>query len=259
MKKLKCLVFFLISVIIISTPVLAKGQNISINHNENKINLAVPSGYVYFTLDDVDKDASYFKNMPIDKNEAINQIREGTCLNAISEEQGSQIVLKITSDEFTKKVGNFTPMDDNDKEKVIKNFRDIYENRGHSFLAEPKIVEIDNYSFIEFNCRYGSGEKGFSYQSILTIIAGESYELVRYTTLSVPDETDYDEFETLKSSLDLKIKGEKTQLTKNFFMTAICVIIMIIAIIVILLMIYSLVREYIVHKNHNEKVRVKKR
>ena len=262
MKRIKSFICLMLFAFLLSTPVLAKEQTVNIDFfedKENSIKISLPSDYLYFTDDDVDKSADYFKKMPIDKNEAIEQIREGTYLNAFSESKGSQIVLKITSDNFSEKIGNFSPMDDNDKASVIKNFKSIYEQSGHSFLMEPDIIDVDGYDFIRFNCRYGNGDKGFSYKSILTIICGNCYELVSYNKMSVPDDTVSEEFDNMVSSIRISIKGEQGQITKSYFMSVFAVIVIIIAVIIIISMIYSLIREYIVRKNHNEKVKLKKR
>lgn len=262
MKKLKCLICLMLIVLMFSTPALAKSETVSIGFfedKENSIEITLPSDYLYFTADDVDKNADYFKNMPIDKNEAIEQIREGTYLNAFSESKGSQIIIKITSDNFTETIGNFSPMDDNDKASVIKSFKSTYEQSGHSFLTEPDTVEIDGYDFIRFNCRYGSGDKGFSYKSVLTIIGGNSYEIVCYNKMSVPDDEITEEFDDLISSVEMNIKGESGQITKSFFMSVLTILVIIVAVFIMISMIYSLIREYIVYKNHNEKVRLKKR
>lgn len=262
MKKLKCFICLTILVLTLGITASAKTQTVSIDFfedKENSIELSLSSDYLYFTDEDVDKNADYFKNMPIDKNEAIEQIREGTYLNAFSESKGSQIVLKITSDNFSETIGNFSPMDDNDKASVVKSFKSVYEQGGHSFLTEPDIIEVDGYDFIRLNCRYGSGDKGFSYKSILTIIGGNCYEIVSYNKMSVPDDEISEEFDELVSSIKMDIKGEQGQITKSFFMSALAIIVAIIAVIIIISMIYSLIREYIVHKNHNEKVRLKKR
>lgn len=262
MKRIICFACLSLTVLLLSVTALAKAQTVSIDFfedKENTIELSLPSEYLYFTDDDIDKNADYFKNMPIDKNEAIKQIRNGTYLNAFSESKGAEITLKITSDSFSEAIGNFSPMDDNDKASVIKNFKSIYEQSGHSFLQEPEIIEVDGYSFIKFNCRYGNGDKGFSYKSVLTIIGGYCYELVSYNKMSVPDDEVSAEFDEIVSSVKIDIKGEQGQITKSYFMSALAVIVIIIAVIIIISMIYSLIREYIVHKNHNEKVKLKKR
>lgn len=262
MKKFKCFICLVLTVMLFSTSVYAKSSDVSISFfddKENSIEMTLPSDYIYFTSDDVDKSADYFKSMPIDKNEAIEQISKGTYLNAFSESKNSQLVLKITSDNFTKTIGNFSPMDENDKASVIKSFKATYEQSGHSFLIEPDTIEVDGYDFIRFNCRYGSGEKGFSYKSILTIIGGNCYEFVRYNKSSVPDDEANEEFDDIVSSIEMNIKGEATQIAKSFFMSVLTIIAIIIAVLIIISMIYSLIREYIVYKNHNEKVRLKKR
>lgn len=262
MKKIKCFLCLILLVLLFSTTVGAKSSQISINFFEDKdnnIQLSLPSDYLYFTNDDVDKNADYFKNMPIDKNTAIEQIRNGTYLNAFSEEKNSQIILKITSDNFSQSIGNFSPMDENDKKSVIKSFRTDFEQSGHAFLTEPEVIEIDNYEFMCFNCRYGSGEKGFSYKSILTIIGGNCYELVKYNKASIPDDEMADEFNNIVSTIKINIKGETGQIVKSYFMSVMIIIVIIVAAIIVIAMIYSLIREYIVYKNHNEKVRLKKR
>ncbi len=262
MKRLKCFLCLVLLVLMFSVSVSAKETQISIDffdEKENNIELKLPSDYLYFTNDDVDKNADYFNNMPIDKNAAIEQIRNGTYLNAFSESQGSQVILKITSDNFSQSIGNFTPMDENDKNSVIKSFKNNFEQSGHSFLTEPEVIEIDKYSFMSFNCRYGSGDKGFSYKSVLTIIGGNCYELVRYNKASIPDDEAADEFEKIISTVKMNIKGEKGQIAKSYFMSVLTIIVIIVAAIIIVAMIYSLIREYLVHKNHNEKVRLKKR
>lgn len=262
MKKLKCFLCFVLLVLTFSMPVLAKSQTVSIDffeEKDNNIEITLPSDYLYFTADDVDKNADYFKTMPIDKNEAIEQISEGTYLNAFSKDEDSQIILKITTDNFSQTIGNFSPMDENDKASVIKSFKSVYEQSGHSFLTEPEVVKIDGYDFMKFNCRYGSGDKGFSYQSVLTIIGGNCYELVSYNTMSVPDEEITKDFDNLISSVKMNIKGEQGQITKSFFMSVLAILVIIIAIIIMITFIYSLIREYIVYKNRGEKVKLKKR
>lgn len=262
MKIFRCFICFLLLFAVLSVPVLARTQTVSIDFfedNDNHIEVNLPSDYLYFTDNDVDKNADYFKNMPIDKNEAIEQIREGTYLNAFSEKSGSQFVLKITSDNFSKAIGNITPMDENDKASVMKSFKATFEQNGHSFLTEPDIVEIDGYDFIRFNCRYGSGEKGFSYKSVLTIIGGNCYEFVRYNKMSVPDDDATEEFDNITSSIKMKIKGETSQIVKSIFLSIFTIIVTIIACLILISMIYSLIREFIVYRNHNEKVRIKKR
>ncbi|MBQ4156110.1 MAG: hypothetical protein IJD90_04825 [Clostridia bacterium] len=262
MKRIKCFICLFLLTLMISTSTLAKSSKISIEffeEKENTIELSLNSDYLYFTADDIDKSADFFKNMPVDKNEVINQINEGTYLNAFSEKKGSQVVLKITTDNFSQAITNFTPMDENDKKSVIKNFKNSFEQSGHSFLTEPDIVRIDGYDFIRFNCRYGSGEKGFSYKSVLTIIGGNCFELVRYNKISLPDDTANEEFDDIIDSLKLNIKGEKAQIAKSYFISVLTIAGIIVVMIIMISMIYSLIREYIVYKNHNEKVRLRKK
>ncbi len=262
MKKIKCFLCLFLLAMMISTPALAKSSKIAIDffeNKENQIEISLDSDYLYFTDDDVDQPAEFFKNMPIDKNEAITQITDGTYLNAFSEKKGSQVVLKITTDNFSQAIANFTPMDENDKASVIKSFKVSYEQSGHSFLTEPDIIKIDGYDFIRFSCRYGSGEKGFSYKSVLTIIGGNCYELVRYNKVSLPDDEANKEFDKIIKSLDFNIKGEKSQIAKSYFISVLTIIGIIIVLIIMASMIYSLIREYIVYKNHNEKVNLRKK
>lgn len=259
MKFFKCFFVLILIAISMSFPVFAKSQKVEVKFEENTIGVSLSSDYLYFTADDIEKSADYFKKMPIDKQEAVKEINDGTYLNAFCESKGSQIVLKITSDNFSKTIANFTPMDDNDKQSVIKNFKSIYEQGGHSFLTEPDVIQVDGYDFIRFNCRYGSGDKGFSYKSILTIIGGNCYEFIKYSKLSVPDDEINNDFDDLVSSISMNIKGETGQIAKSFFMSVVAIIIIIIAVIIAVSMIYSLFKEFILHKNRGEKVRLKKR
>lgn len=259
MRIFKCILALTLIAFMFNINVFAKSEKVEISFEENTIGITLPSDYIYYTASDVDKSADYFKKMPIDKQEAIDQIKEGTYLNAFCESKGSQVLFKITSDNFSKTIANFTPMDENDKASVIKNFRSIYEQSGHSFLTEPDIIEVDGYDFIRFNCRYGNGDNGFSYKSILTIIGGNCYEFIRYNKLSVPDDGINEEFDELVSSIKMNIKGETSEIVKSIFMSVITIAIIIIASIIAISMIYSLLRELIAHKNRGEKVKLKKR
>lgn len=260
MRFFKCIFALIIMMFVINVNVLAKSENITVEFQDNSIELTLSSDYVYFTANDVDKQsADYFKNMPVDKKQARELVKDGTYFSAFSEKNGSQITINITSDSFTQTVENFTPMDDNDKLSVIKSFKSILEREGHSFLSEPSVTEIDGYDFIEFNCRIGSGDIGYSYKSYMTIIGGNCYELVCYNKMSIPDDEITEQFSEIVSSVEMNIKGETAGIIKSFAMSAFTIIGIIIAVIIVIAMIYSLIREFIVHKNHSEKVKIKKR
>lgn len=259
MKLLKSLLIAISLFILISPTVFAKSSTVSVDFDENSVSIDLPDGYIYYTNTDIDKSTDYFNSMPIDKNDAIEKINNGTYIDAFSEKSGSQITLNITTDKFSQTIGNFTPMDDNDKQSVIKNFKSILNQNGQEYISEPKIIEIDGYDFIEFNCRVGSGENGFNYKNIISVIGGNCYEIVCFNKLNLPDEEVSDEFNDIIDSVDLDIKGETGEIVKSFLMSVITVIVIIFAVIVVLLMIYSLIKEFLSYRNHADKVQLKKR
>ena len=89
--------------------------------------------------------------MPIEKNDAIEKISDGTYIDAFDETDGRQITFKITSDKFSQTIGNFTPMDDNDKKSVIKTLKSTYKKNNQDSISEPKVIKVDGYDFMEFN------------------------------------------------------------------------------------------------------------
>ncbi|MBQ7129012.1 MAG: hypothetical protein IJO19_03385, partial [Clostridia bacterium] len=85
------------------------------------------------------------------KNDAIEKISDGTYIDAFDETDGRQITFKITSDKFSQTIGNFTPMDDNDKKSVIKTLKSTYKKNNQDSISEPKVIKVDGYDFMEFN------------------------------------------------------------------------------------------------------------
>ena len=253
------LVVFSLFLIVFSNCVFASSERISVTYDENKISLTLPDNYTYYTNEDVDKNSDYFSNMPIDKNDAIKKISDGTFIDAFDEKDGRQITFKISSDSFSQKIGNFTPMDENDKKSVIKTLKSTFKKNNQDSLSEPQIIEIDGYDFMEFNCRVGDGNTGYSYKSIITIAGGNCYEFMFFSNLSVPDDETTNDFNDIINSISLKMKGETGEIVKSVVLSIVSIIVIIVAAIVVILMIYSLVREFINKRNHNEKVRLKKR
>lgn len=260
MKFLKSFLIILsLFLIVFSYTVFAKSEKVTVEFEENKISLTLPDNYEYYTNKDVDKNSNYFSSFPIDKNKAIENIGDGTYIDAFNEKAGREITFTITSDSFSQKIGNFTPMDENDKKSVIKTLKSTFKKNNQDSISEPKIIEIDGYDFMEFNCRIGNGDTGYSYKSIISIISGNCYEFMFFSNISVPNSEISEEFEDVIDSINLDMKGETGEIVKSVILSIISIIVIIVAAIVAILMVYSLVREVINKRNHSEKVRLKKR
>lgn len=260
MRFFKCFLSLVLLVSLFSTTALAKGQNVSLTDSlENEISISLGDGFVYYTLNDIDKDSSYFSSLPIDKNEAREKISNGTYLQAFCESEGVQVVIKVTTDNFSQSIGNLSQMDENETASVLKSFKASLELQNHAFLKEPQVTEVDGYKALDFLCRVGSGESGFSYRSLITIIGSRCYEFTFFNTSSIPDEMTKRSFEDMINSIDLSIKGETSEIVKSFFMSALSIVAIIVACLIGLTFAYSLVMEFVSARKHSDKVRLKKR
>ena len=260
MRFLKCFLCLAIAVSLFSTTALAKGQKVSLTDSlENEISISLDSGYVYYTLDDIDKDSSYFSSLPIDKNEAREEIANGTYMQAFCESEGVQVVIKVTTDNFSQSIGNLTQMDEGETQAVMKSFKASLELQNHALLKEPEVTEIDGYKALDFLCRAGSGESGFSYRSLITIIGSRCYEFTFLSTTSIPDEMTKRSFDDMIDSINLSIKGETGEIVKSVFMSVLSILAIVVACAIGLVFAYSLVMEFINARKHSDKVRLKKR
>lgn len=252
----------------------ARQSSVSLRSGTADISLSVPSGFTTVTADDLDKPSEYFKNLPINKNEAISRIESGILLDAFSNDKTREIRFSVfesnrlgkyavssvagsqssTKSNLIKGINNFSALGESERQKVISAISDELKDEGHTFLATPSEIVLSGYKFIRSYARIGSSTSGYTYTSVMTIFGGKCYELTCFNNMPMLEQEQIDENNVIISSLKLKIKGNDGEIAANKFSSAVTFVVIFLAIAVIFGVVVSFVKPLLKRGEGSEKI-----
>lgn len=250
----------------------------SLDSGDNSVGVKIPSGFTVLTAADIDRPVEYFRDFPIDKNEASVRFKSGVLLDAFSADRTREIRISVfdssdigkyaapalstasgrqsetSGQDLVSGINNFSALSAADRKVVITAVCDNLTAEGHSFLSTPAEVELSGYTFIKTYARIGSSVNGYTYSSVMTIIGGKCYELTCFDNLPTLQQEQIDANEEVLGSLKLSIRGDSGELAANHFQSFIAFAVILIAIAVIAGVIISFVKPYITGQRRDDEV-----
>ncbi|MBQ2676904.1 MAG: hypothetical protein IJF54_05865 [Clostridia bacterium] len=230
---------------------------LSVSDEDSEYKVDIPKNFYCYTQDDIYKDSSFFNKMPIDKQQAIQRVRNGTVIDAFSKDGMREIKLTVGSDKLSEELVNLSPLSD----EQIKNIADtlksgIEQNAGTVLWV--KSTDLSGYKFIKYCVRVGSSDTGYCYTTMMTVIGGKFYELTCYDSAAVVNDEMAAANDEVFSSFKLNVKAPKG-MGFNTFYQVVSVIVIIVCALVIVVIGYSFVMQLVNRRKTDENQELLKR